>query len=84
MSSTNEGRDAREPQTPTAPNTGTRDNKTNDTNRRRSFHHTRKTGSKNTAFKEETDKLKGNVFQMHSERVIMSQFMETLEALRIY
>ena len=44
----------------------------------------RKPAATTVAFKGETAKMNGHVFQVHSERKNKSQFMETLEALRIY
>ena len=81
---TNEGRAAGAQQVPPTPTTGTERNTGNDTHRRRVYQHTRKTGSSSTTFKGETEKMNGNVFQLHSERARMSQFTETLEAFRVY
>ena len=44
----------------------------------------RKPAATAVVFKGETAKMNGHVFQVHSERKNKSQFMETLEALRIY
>ena len=92
MSAANEG-DAsgaqRVPPTPAAavsggtPNEDTTGNGA-DATRRRPFNPNRRPASTNNTFKGETSKLNGNVFQVHSERTNMSQFMKTLEALRVY
>ena len=79
----------RVPPTPTTvasdstPNEDTIGNST-DTTRRRTFNPNRMTAGTSNAFKGETSKLNGNVFQFHSVRTNMSQFMETVEALRVY
>ena len=36
------------------------------------------------AFKKETTKMNGHVFQLHAERKNKAQFADTMEALRIY
>ena len=92
MSATNEGdatRNQRVPPTPTAAVSGGMPNEDStgngaDTTRRRPFNANRRTANTNNVFKGETSKLNGNVFQVHSERTSMSQFMETMEALRVY
>ena len=52
--------------------------------RRRPNNPNRRTTTVSSAFKGETGKLNGNVFQIHSERTNKSQFMDTIEALRVY
>ena len=43
-----------------------------------------KPGQDTHKFKGETVKMNGNVFQLHSERKNKSQFIDTIEALRVY
>ena len=92
MSAASEGDDtgARSvPPTPAAavssgmPNEDTTENVTEST-RRRPFNTNRRPGGTSNTFKGKTSKHNRNVFQVHSERTNMSQFMETLEALRVY
>ena len=92
MSAANEGNVAGNQQVPPAPapvvsgNTPNEDSNGNggEAARRRPFTANRRPGNTNSMFKGETIKLNGNVFQVHSERTNMSQFADTLEALRIY
>ena len=92
MNAANEGSVTGNQQVPPAPapvvsgNTPNEDSNGNggETARRRPFNANRRPGHTSSSFKGETSKLNGNVFQVHSERANMSQFAETLEALRIY
>ena len=53
-------------------------------NRRRPFNTNKKNVTQIKEFKGDTIKLNGNVFQVHSERKNESQFMDSIEALRVY
>ena len=44
----------------------------------------RKSTATTVVFKDETSKMNDNVFQVHSERNNKSQFIKTVEALRVY
>ena len=55
-----------------------------DNPRRRPPNTDRRTANTTNTFKGETSKLNGNVFQVHSEQKDESQFIETIEVLRVY
>ena len=55
-----------------------------ETNRRRLFNTNKKNVTQIKEFRGDTVKLNGNVFQVHSERKNKSQFMDSIEALRVY
>ena len=55
-----------------------------ETNRRRPFNTNKKNVTQIREFRGDTVKLNGNVFQVHSERKNKSQFMDSIEALRVY
>ena len=55
-----------------------------ETNRRRPFNTNKKNVTQIKEFRGDTVKLNGNVFQVHSERKNKSQFMDSIEALRVY
>ena len=92
MSAANESDVAGNQQVPPAPTPAVSGNTPNEDStgngsevaRRRPYNPNRRPGNTSSTFKGETSKLNGNVFQVHSERTDMSQFAETLEALRIY
>ena len=55
-----------------------------ETNRRRPFNTNKKNVTQIKEFRGDTVKLNGNIFQVHSERKNKSQFMDSIEALRVY
>ena len=59
----------------------TKNARTGQETNRRTYNHNRRTNI--AGFKGETEKMNGNVFQLHSDRK-KSQFTDTMEALRVY
>ena len=96
MSTPNEGNETTTGATVVAIETGTTANNSNnnttedvtgnnqENGRRCTHNNNRKPQASATVFKGEMTKMNGHVFQVHSERKYKSQFMETVEALRVY
>ena len=53
-------------------------------NMRRPFNTNKKNVTQIKEFRGDTVKLNGNIFQVHSEKKNKSQFMDSIEALRVY